>query len=249
MCVPDVDGLRIPLWDSVCLLTCAVDAARPWKGMGPLEIADQTGSLGGDLALARIVPERLIDAACYNCSCNQCLVSRRDATYNGLQRYQNKAHFRAWTDGRQWFLRRWRITSDDGGVLLREVVHRTRNSGPLSEICFTDCGPGSSRTPGGDVDQTAGAGAVPYEDLQRPRRVVPGPASLLCDRDDLTVPAVESARGKPLARQVLRRLNRPGADPVEEGPEGAYKKIVADPAGMDRALLDVCGSASSPRRR
>ena len=51
MCVPDVDGLRIPLWDSVCLLTCAVDAARPWKGMGPLEIADQTGSLGGDLAL------------------------------------------------------------------------------------------------------------------------------------------------------------------------------------------------------
>ena len=49
VCVPDVDGLRMRLWDSVCLLTCAVDAARPWKGMGPVEVAAQTGPLLGAL--------------------------------------------------------------------------------------------------------------------------------------------------------------------------------------------------------
>ena len=41
---------------------------------------------------------------------------------------------------------------------------------------------------------------------------------------------MESDRGKPLAgKSTLNRLER---TPLE-GPEGAYKKIVADPAGMD----------------
>ena len=62
--------------------------------------------------------------------------------------------------------------------------------------------------------------------------------ALLCDRDDLTgeFRRVESDRGKPLAgKSTLNRLER---TPLE-GPEGAYKKIVADPAGMDALLLEV----------
>ena len=62
--------------------------------------------------------------------------------------------------------------------------------------------------------------------------------ALLCDRDDLTgeFRRVESDRGKPLAgKSTLNRLER---TPLE-GPEGAYKKIVADPAGMDELLLEV----------
>ena len=77
---------------------------------------------------------------------------------------------------------------------------------------------------------------------------------------------MESDRGKPLAGKST--LNRLELTPVEgpnrwhkstlnrlertplEGPD-AYKKIVADPAGMDELLVGgVCGSASrSPRRR
>ena len=62
--------------------------------------------------------------------------------------------------------------------------------------------------------------------------------ALLCDRDDLTgeFRRVESDRGKPLAgKSTLNRLER---TPLE-GPEGAYKKIVADPAGMDALLIEV----------
>ena len=40
---------RTLAWDAVCLLTWAVDPANPWRGCGPLELADQTGSLVGAL--------------------------------------------------------------------------------------------------------------------------------------------------------------------------------------------------------
>ena len=69
------------------------------------------------------------------------------------------------------------ITSDAGGVLLREVEQRTRILGRAERVLHRLSRPGSSRTPGGGVDQTAGAGAVPgLRGPQRPRRVVPGPA-------------------------------------------------------------------------
>ena len=70
------------------------------------------------------------------------------------------------------------ITSDAGGTLLREVEQRTRILGRLSE-CFTDYrDPDRVEHPGGGVDQTAGAEAVPgLRGSQRPRRVVPGTGS------------------------------------------------------------------------
>ena len=132
------------------------------------------------------------------------------------------------------------ITSDGGGVLLREVEHRTRILGRLSE-CFTDYR---------DVDriehsvealikQRVLGLCLGYEDLNdhdelcRDRLV-----ALLCDRDDLTgeFRRVESDRGKPLAGKST--LNRLELTPVE-GPKPEYKKIVADPAGMDELLVEV----------
>ena len=132
------------------------------------------------------------------------------------------------------------ITSDAGGVLLREVEQRTRILGRLSE-CFTD-----HRDPDriehsvvALTKQRVLGLCLGYEDLNdhdelcRDRLL-----ALLCDRDDLTgeFRRVESDRGKPLAgKSTLNRLER---TPLE-GPEGAYKKIVADPAGMDALLLEV----------
>ena len=132
------------------------------------------------------------------------------------------------------------ITSDGGGVLLREVEHRTRILGRLSE-CFTDYR---------DVDriehsvealikQRVLGLCLGYEDLNdhdelcRDRLL-----ALLCDRDDLTgeFRRVESDRGKPLAGKST--LNRLELTPVE-GPKPEYKKIVADPAGMDELLVEV----------
>ena len=132
------------------------------------------------------------------------------------------------------------ITSDAGGVLLREVEQRTRILGRLSE-CFTD-----HRDPDriehsveALTKQRVLGLCLGYEDLNdhdelcRDRFL-----ALLCDRDDLTgeFRRLESDRGKPLAgKSTLNRLER---TPLE-GPEGAYKKIVADPAGMDELLLEV----------
>ena len=132
------------------------------------------------------------------------------------------------------------ITSDAGGVLLREVEQRTRILGRLSE-CFTDYrDPDRVEHPVEALIKQRVLGlCLGYEDLNdhdelcRDRFL-----ALLCDRDDLTgeFRRLESDRGKPLAgKSTLNRLER---TPLE-GPEGAYKKIVADPAGMDELLLEV----------
>ena len=132
------------------------------------------------------------------------------------------------------------ITSDGGGVLLREAEHRTRILGRLSQ-CLTD-----HRDPDriehsveALIKQRVLGLCLGYEDLNdhdelcRDRLL-----ALLCDRDDLTgeLRRVESDRGKPLAgKSTLNRLELTPA----KGPEGRYKKIVADPAGMDALLLEV----------
>ena len=98
------------------------------------------------------------------------------------------------------------ITSDAGGVLLREVEQRTRILGRLSE-CFTDHrDPDRIEHPVEALIKQRVLGlCLGYEDLNdhdelcRDRLL-----ALLCDRDDLTgeFRRVESDRGKPLAGKV-----------------------------------------------
>ena len=132
------------------------------------------------------------------------------------------------------------ITSDAGGVLLREVEQRTRILGRLSE-CFTD-----RRDPDrieypveALVKQRVYGLCLGYEDLNdhdelcRDRLL-----ALLCDRDDLTgeFRRLESDRGKPLAgKSTLHRLE---PTPTKD-PPGRNRKIVEDPVAMDALLLDV----------
>ena len=139
------------------------------------------------------------------------------------------------------------ITSDAGGVLLREVEHRTRILGRLSE-CFTD-----HRDPDRIEDsvealvkQCVYGLCLGYEDLNdhdelcRDRLL-----ALLCDRDDLTgeFRRRESDRGKPLAgKSTLHRLER---TPTKD-PKRRYRKIVEDPAPID-ALLRSAGRGALPR--
>ena len=132
------------------------------------------------------------------------------------------------------------ITSDAGGVLLREVEHRIRILGRLSE-CFTDHrDPDRVEHPVEALIKQRVLGlCLAYEDLNdhdelcRDRLL-----ALLCDRDDLTgeFRRLESDRGKLLAGK--RTLNRLERTPLE-GPKGAYRKIVADAEGMDALLLEV----------
>ena len=132
------------------------------------------------------------------------------------------------------------ITSDTGGVLLREVEQRTRILGRLSH-CFTD-----HRDPNriehsveALIKQRVLGLCLGYEDLNdhdelcRDRLL-----ALLCDRDDLTgeFRRLESDRGKPLAAK--NTLNRLELTPAV-GPQGQYKKIVADLARMDELLVEV----------
>ena len=117
------------------------------------------------------------------------------------------------------------ITSDAGGVLLREVEQRTRILGRLSE-CFTDYRDSDrvEHPVEALIKQRVLGLCLGYEDLNdhdelcRDRLL-----ALLCDRDDLTgeFRRVESDRGKPLAgKSTLNRLER---TPLE-GPEGAYRE-------------------------
>ena len=132
------------------------------------------------------------------------------------------------------------ITSDAGGLLLREVEHRTRILGRLSE-CFTD-----DRDPDrvehsveAMIRQRVYGLCLGYEDLNdhdelcRDRLL-----ALLCDREDLTGEwrRRESDRGKPLAgKSTLHRLERtPG-----KGPPGRYRKTGEDPAAIDALLVEV----------
>ena len=133
------------------------------------------------------------------------------------------------------------ITSDAGGVLLARSGAADPDSGSSERMLhrLSRLGSESNIPVEALIKQRVLGLCLGYEDLNdhdelcRDRLL-----ALLCDRDDLTgeFRRLESDRGKPLAgKSTLNRLER---TPLE-GPEGAYKKIVADPAGMDELLLEV----------
>ncbi len=134
-----------------------------------------------------------------------------------------------------------RITSDGGGLLLREVDKRL---GLLDRLatCFTDYrNPNSiEHSVQALVAQRAYGLALGYEDLNdhdvlRKDSVL----ALLVGKQDLTGDARvrEQDRGNPLAGSST--LNRLELSTPETAPDDRYKKIVADPAALDGLLVDV----------
>ena len=134
-----------------------------------------------------------------------------------------------------------RITSDGGGLLLREVDKRL---GLLDRLaaCFSDY-----RNPlaiehsvQSLVSQRVYGLALGYEDLNdhdvlRKDSVL----ALLVGKQDLTGDARvrEQDRGHPLAGSST--LNRLELSTPETAPDDRYKKIAADPDALDRLLVDV----------
>ena len=134
------------------------------------------------------------------------------------------------------------ISSDGGGLLLREVEQRTQLLRRLS-ACFTDRRAPTRIEHGLEtlVKQRVFGIALGYEDLIdhdelcRDRLL-----ALLCGCSDLTGAgrARPSGRGKPLAgKSTLNRLELTPAGAADC--QHRYQQVVADFAAMDALLLDV----------
>ena len=132
------------------------------------------------------------------------------------------------------------ITSDAGGILLREVEKRTGILGRMSK-CFEDHRDAEriEHTVESLVKQRVMGLCLGYEDLNdhdelcRDRML-----ALLCESDDVTGKRrhKESDGGKALAGKST--LNRLELSAVEEK-DKRYKKIEADTARLDALLVDV----------
>src|SRR5712691_8571399 len=132
------------------------------------------------------------------------------------------------------------ITSDAGGLILREVEQRT---GILKKFgaCFVDYrNPEAIEHPVEDlVAQRAYGLCLGYEDLNDHDQLRADP--LLAVMVGKTDPKGERRRdaqdrGKALAgKSILNRLERTGAD---AGKDERYKKIVMNPEAIDRLMVD-----------
>ena len=134
-----------------------------------------------------------------------------------------------------------RISSDGGGVLLREVEHRTHILKRLSE-CFTD-----HRDPDriehsveSLVKQRVMGIALGYEDLND-HDVLRHDALLavLSDKPDPTGADRNRIEDKGKALAGKSTLNRLELTPTDADQHSRYKKIAADPEAMDNLLIDI----------
>ena len=150
-------------------------------------------------------------------------------------------HFHA--HGRREVIARFdggRITSDAGGMLLRETDIRLGLMERLAR-CFRDCRkPGSVEHPVRSlVAQRVYALALGYEDLNDHEELRRDSLlALLVGKRDLTGAGRVRLRdhGSPLAASsTLNRLELGGAEPARD----RYKRIAADFEAMDRLLVDV----------
>jgi hypothetical protein len=134
-----------------------------------------------------------------------------------------------------------RISSDGGGVLLREVEHRTHILKRLSE-CFTDY-----RDPDriehsveSLVKQRVMGIALGYEDLNDHDALrYDVLLAVLSDKADLTGVDRYQAEDKGKALAGKSTLNRLELTPTDANQSSRYKKIVADSSAMDNLLIDV----------
>lgn len=132
------------------------------------------------------------------------------------------------------------ISSDGGGLLLREVEAQTRIVARLAEQ-FTDYrDPEAIEHSVLDlVGQRVFALALGYEDLNDHDRLRLDPLlAAVVGKADPSGADRLNARDKGKALASSSTLNRLELTPADAGADARYKKIVAQPQGMDRLLVD-----------
>lgn len=134
-----------------------------------------------------------------------------------------------------------RISSDSGGLLLREVEHRTHILKRLAH-CFTDHRDAEQVEHSLEslIKQRVMGLALGYEDLNDHDTLRHDPLlALLSDKQDLSGKTRKRDQDKGCALAGKSTLNRLELTPFDADAASRYKKIVADPEGMDDLLVDL----------
>ena len=134
-----------------------------------------------------------------------------------------------------------KISSDSGGLLLREVEHRTHILKRLAN-CFTDHRDADQMEHSLEslIKQRVMGLALGYEDLNDHDSLRHDPLlALLSDVIDPTGQDRRRAQDKGCALAGKSTLNRLELTPLDADTRSRYKKIVADPAAMDALLVDL----------
>jgi hypothetical protein len=133
------------------------------------------------------------------------------------------------------------ITSDAGGLLLREVEKRTNIIGQFA-CCFTDYRDAELREHGVAelVAQRIYGLALGYEDLNDHEELRRDPLlAVLVEKEDLTGKDRRRVRDQGTALAGKSTLNRMELGAAKLGEKERYKKIILDEAAVDRTLVDI----------
>ena len=134
-----------------------------------------------------------------------------------------------------------RISSDSGGLLLREVEQRTHILKRLAG-CFVDHRDPDQieHTLESLIKQRVMGLALGYEDLNDHDVLRHDPLlALLSDKQDLSGKTRKRDQDKGCALAGKSTLNRLELTPLDASAASRYKKIVADPEAMDDLLVDL----------
>src|SRR3984893_13913699 len=143
------------------------------------------------------------------------------------------------------------ITSDAGGLLLREVEKRTNIIGQFVS-CFTDYRDPELVEHGVAelVAQRIYGLALGYEDLNDHEELRRDPLlAVLVEKEDVTGEERPRARDQGTALAGKSTLNRMELGAAKLGEKERYKKIILDEAGVDRVLVDIFlqGQGEAPK--
>src|SRR6266851_582510 len=133
------------------------------------------------------------------------------------------------------------ITSDAGGLLLREVEKRTNIIGQFAS-CFTDYRDPELVEHGVAelVAQRIYGLALGYEDLNDHEELRRDPLlAVLVEKEDVTGEERRRARDQGTALAGKSTLNRMELGAVKLGETERYKKIILDEGAVDRVLVDI----------
>jgi hypothetical protein len=134
-----------------------------------------------------------------------------------------------------------RISSDGGGLLLREVEQRTHILKRLTS-CFTDHRDADQIEHALEslIKQRVMGLALGYEDLNDHDSLRHDPLlAVLSDKRDVSGASRKRDQDKGCALAGKSTLNRLELTPLDATAASRYKKIVADPGGMDDLLVDL----------